>query len=165
MFVDLDPSTIRPMPGLIVVEIVEVLGGTTRGGLFVPGVVDDHMGKDTVLCRVLRMGGLPTRAHRKTESGGFEEVMLDRPWPPELRGISVGDVVVFPRDVPLAFVWEEKRYAIVMEHEGIAVIPAADFDQKNFQVVPWKPAPTGAEADKTLLAEMEDDLDLLDGLD
>lgn len=153
------------MPGHIVVEIVEVLGGTTRGGLFVPGVVDDHMGKDTVLCRVLRMGGLPTRIYRKTEAGGFEEVMLDRPWPAELRGISVGDVVLFPRDVPLVFVWEEKRHAIVMEHEAIAVIPAGEFDQKDFQVVPWKPAPTGAEADKGLFAEMEDDLDLLDGLD
>ena len=164
MLADLDPATVNPMPGHLVVQIVEVLGGTTRGGLFVPGVVDDHMGKDTVLCQVLRMGALPTRTYRKAEGGGFEEVLLDQPWPAELRGISVGDVVLFPRDVPLAFVWEEKRYAVVMEHEAIAAIPAAEFDQKNFQVIAWAPAATGAEVDKGLVAEMEDDLDLLDGV-
>lgn len=165
MMLDLDPSSLSPMPGHVVVQIVEVLGGTTRAGLFVPGVVDDHMGKDTVLCKVIQLGDLPNRIYRKTAAGGFEEVMLDRPWPAELRGISVGDVVVFPRDVPLVFVWEETRYAIVMEHEAIAVIPGSEFDQKDFQVIPWKPAPTGVEEDKALIAEMEDDLDLLDGLD
>ncbi len=165
MIANLDPDTVRPMPGHLVVEIVEVLGGTTRSGLFVPGVVDDHMGKDTCLCRVLRMGALPNRKYKKGPDGDVQEVLLPGPWPVELRGISVGDVVLFPRDMPCVFVWDERRFAIAMEHEAIAAIPAAEFDQRDFEVVPWKPGALGPEADTSLTREMEDDLDLLDGLD
>lgn len=162
MYLNLDPSRLRPMPGVMVVQIVEVLGGMTKGGIFVPGGTQDHMGKDTCLVRVLAMGGPPTIQYRRSKDGGMEEKRVGG-WPEGYRSISEGDVVVVPRDVPFVFVHDEKRYALVFEHEAIVSMPGDEFDQQGFEVVPWRPAPTEGAPEGDLDREFQNDRDLLEG--
>jgi co-chaperonin GroES (HSP10) len=136
---EIDPATVRPMAGKILVQIVEVLGGMTKGGVFVPPQTQDHMGKDTFYGKVLQMGSLPTTRLSKRDERGMAQYKACDPWPQDYRVINQGDVVVFPRDVPLAFTWEQDRYALVLEHEAILAIPGDQFDAQGFQVVPWRP--------------------------
>ena len=46
-----------------------------------------------------------------------------------------------PRDVPLVFVWDDQRFALVYEHEGIAAFSYEDFEKGGLEVVPWTPGP------------------------
>lgn len=139
MPMSLDPATVRPTPGKLLVQIVEILGGMTPGGIFVPGETQDHAGKDTFFGKVIRRGTAPTvRVDR--DPLGAASVTDSSPWPEEYRTrIAEGDVVVFPRDVPLAFFFGEDRFALVLEHEAILSIPAAEYREGGFEVVPWRP--------------------------
>lgn len=162
MVMNLDPVLLRPMPGIMVVQIVEVLGGMTKGGIFIPGNHQDHMGKDTCLVKVLAKGPAPVVQYRKGESGGMEEKVVGS-WPESYRTITVGDVVVMPRDMDLVFVFEERRYALVREHEAIVSMPGDEFDQQGFEVVPWRTnSVDGASPDEELSRDMANDRDLLE---
>jgi co-chaperonin GroES (HSP10) len=136
----LDPSTVVPTAGNVLVELVEVLGGMTMGGIFIPGTTQDHAGKDTFYGRVMKVGGPPQLRHighrsetRHNQSG--------KRWSKEYMDelFSEGDIVVFPRDVPLAFNWKDKRYCLCHIDEAIVAINADEFDAQGFEVVPWKP--------------------------
>lgn len=134
---EMDPAKLRPMAGVMVVEVVEVLGGYTKGGLFIPGTMMDHGGKDTALVQVLRLGDAPIqRVGFKDGEWGYHPC---EPWEAASRNISVGDIVLMPRDVPLVFVWGEKRYALVYEHEAILAMDPSVLAENGFEVVPWKP--------------------------
>lgn len=140
MAMEIDPSTVQLVAGRVLIHVVEVLGGMTRGGVFVPGSTQDHMGKDTVYGRVVRVGPAPTvRVSR--DDRGVASIHQDKsPWPQEYRVVHEGHVVLFPRDVELAFVHGEDRYAIVNEHEAILSFgPADQFDRQGLEVVPWRP--------------------------
>lgn len=140
---EIDPNRIRPMAGVMVVQIVEVLGGTTKAGLFIPGTMMDHVGKDTCLVRVLRKGPPPTKRY-SNKTDGTTTVRDCLPWDEEYcRQISVGDVVCMPRDVPMVIVWNELRYALVNEHEAILAMSQETFDEGGFEVVPWAPGEIG----------------------
>lgn len=136
-----DPVSVKPMPGKMVVEIVEVIGKTTKSGLWMGN--EDHAGKDTFYGKVLAMGPTPALASIRDEKtgGGLGRQFVDTgsQWPEGYRQISVGDIVVMPRDVPLVFTWEERRFGIVIETEAILRIPGDKFDPQEFEVVPWKP--------------------------
>jgi hypothetical protein len=141
-----DPDKIRPLPGKCLVKIVEVLGGKTKGGLHIPEAYAgaDNMGKDTFYGQIIKMGPPPTLEHFKSGPGPGWDVRdnrTGRQWPQEFMDslFGVGDIVVFPRDVPLVFVWEEQRYCLCLIHEGIIAISAADFEASGFEVVPWEP--------------------------
>jgi len=139
MALTMDPNRITPTAGRMVVKVVEVLGGYLKGGLFMPGVGQDHGGKDTVLVEVLRKGAPPVERYAIAEDGKTWFARPCEPWVREATDqISVGDVVRMPRDVPLVFVWEEQRYAIVNEHEAILAMSMEDFLSGGFEVVPWK---------------------------
>lgn len=146
------PDSVKPMPGNMVVEIVEILGGETKGGLFIPGHLMDHMGKDTFYGRIIRVGDPPRLEHYKTGRGwDVRHNSSGATWPKEMMDIfTEGDIVVLPRDVPLAFVHEETRYAIVHIHEAILHIKADSFDPQSFEFVPWKPNPV---EDQTVVHE------------
>lgn len=142
MILELDPNRVNPMPGLMVVEIIEVLGGMSKGGVFVPGTTMDHMGKDTCAAKVIRKGDPPRERFERGSNHGFEARPCE-PWPDAYRAALVGDVVVLPRDVDKAFVWEGKRYAIVREHEAIVAMSEEDYAKGGFSVVPWTPGEIG----------------------
>jgi co-chaperonin GroES (HSP10) len=116
-----DPETIRPLPGKIVVEIVEKQGGMSPGGLFIPALAEQrqHL-KDTAICRILKLGppGTDYFGYNK-QTREWELRHGSRPIPIRL---SVGDHVITPRDVPLVFVWDAKRYAIILQHEILAAV-------------------------------------------
>lgn len=162
MHMTIDPKIVHPTAGKMLVQIVEVLGGMTRGGIFLPGLHQDHAGKDTCLVRVLEKGGPPSVAYKRGSDGDVVEKVVGH-WPEEYRPISVGDVVVMPRDMPLVFVFEDRRYGIVMEHEAIVAMPGDEFDQQGFEVVPWKPADPSGSTDTSVDHEMQNDLDLAEG--
>ncbi len=136
---NMDPGTIHPTAGKLLVEIVEVLGGK-RGALYIPPATQDHMGKDTFYGRILEVGPAPAIQHdrsmetRSTKNGQIwsDDVMAQ---------FTVGDIMIFPRDVPLAFGWEELRYALVLMHEGLFRLDPTEFDPTEFEVVPWTPPP------------------------
>ena len=140
-----DPTKIKPMPGKLVVEITEILGGKTKGGVHLPINYQDHMGKDTFYGKVLRVGPPPALAHYKSGPGPGLDVRSNKHgnvWPDSMmEPFKVGNIILFPRDVPLSFVWKGKRYAICYIHEAIISIDKDDFDPKEFQVVPWIPDP------------------------
>lgn len=139
---ELDPNRIRPMTGVMVVQIVEVLGGTTKAGLFVPGSMMDHSGKDTCLVKVLRKGASPEKRY-SNKTDGTTTVRDCSSWPDDYRQICVGDVVCMPRDVPMVIVWEGLRYALVNEHEAILAMDQSTFEDGSLEVVPWKPGEIG----------------------
>lgn len=142
-FTYLDPSVVKPMPGKVVVEIVEILGGMTKGGVFVPGTLMDHMGKDTFYGKILSVGDAPRLSHYKSGPGPGWDVQPSasgKQWPAEIMDtFQVGDILVLPRDVPLTFTWESRRFGIVLLHEALLHIPGESFDPQAFEVVPWTP--------------------------
>lgn len=139
----IDPVTVKPTPGNAVVEVVEILGGTTESGLFIPGTTQDHMGKDTCYVKILSVGPAPRTAHyrpSKTSSLTVRPSKSGKPWPKEVMdAFQPGDILVLPRDVPLVFIWEERRFAVIHLHEAILHIPEASFDAQKFEFVPWSP--------------------------
>lgn len=139
-YVNLDPSRIKPAAGVMVVQIVEVLGGTTKGGLFLPGTMSDHSGKDTCLVRVMKKGDPPRQRFVTNQTDGRSTVKECKPWESRATdSIGVGDVACMPRDVPLVFVWDDCRYALVYEHEAICAMSMETFEEGGFEVIPWKP--------------------------
>lgn len=141
-FTYLDPSTVRCLPGKCLVEIVEVLGGKTRGGIVIPEAVAGKLNKDTFYGRLLQVGPAPRTAHYKSGRGPGWDVRPNTSgaeWPSEIMdNFQVGDIIVFPRDVELVFVWEQRRFGICHIHEAIMQIPADSFDPDEFEVVPWR---------------------------
>lgn len=139
----MNPHTIVPLAGKVLVEIVEVLGGKTKGGIHLPEAYQDHMGKDTFYGRVLKVGPPPDLAHYKSGPGPGWDVRKNTtgtPWPKEVMELfQEGSIIVFPRDVPMVFVWEEKRYALCLVHEAIISIDGDSFDPDEFRVMPWIP--------------------------
>lgn len=131
----LDPSRIiRLLPGVCLVRIDEVLGGTTKGGIFVPpDVADARGGKDTASGTVLQMGPPPDLAHVDGPGkAGYERPGRTRKnrtgagWDPLAFPVQVGDRVTFPRDLPLVFVHDEARYGFVYMDECIFATSAND---------------------------------------
>jgi len=145
----LDPSTLSPTPGKAIVEIVEILGGDTKGGLFIPGHIMDHMGKDTFYGKILKVGPPPALEHYKSGPGVGWDVQPNangKVWPQKVMDqFQPGDILVLPRDLPLVFVWDDKRYGIVLIHEALVMIKGDSFDPQAFEVVPWKPDEIGGE--------------------
>ena len=131
-----DPSTVHPLPGKVLVRIDEVLGGTTEGGIFIPPDVADGKGaKDTASGVVIRLGAPPPLRHvPRAETGpegwtrpGRTAINTSgRGWDPTVFPVHVGDRVYFPRDVPLVFVHDETRYALVLMDECILATGASD---------------------------------------
>lgn len=141
---EINPDTIAVTPGKLLVQIVEVLGGTRKSGLFVPGESQDHMGKDTFYGKILKIGDPPMLEHYcNAQYGAAYDVRENRTgktWCAKaMAQFSEGDILILPRDVPLAFVWEEVRYALVLMHEGLFSMDPATFDPTDFEVVPWQP--------------------------
>lgn len=137
----LDPSTVNPLPGILLVQIDEVLGGTTSGGIFITADMADAGGrKDTAHGIVLKKGPLPALRHvtlKEEGPGGFKRPGRTRnnttgqPWSPEAFPVNTGDRVYFPRDIPMVFAWNETRYGLVMMDECIFATPAgADAEVK-----------------------------------
>lgn len=145
----IDPQTVNPMPGNAVVEIVEILGGMTKGGVFIPGNAVDHMGKDTAHCKILRVGDAPALEHYKSGRGPGWDVRPNAngaKWPDEIMNLfQVHDILVMPRDMPMVFIWESRRFAVVHLHEAILHIRGDSFDPQAFEVVPWTPGSTEGE--------------------
>ena len=142
MNMNLDPTTVQPTPGKILVEIVEVLGGTTKSGLFRPPQADDHMGKDTFYGKILCVGPPPVLEHHRdpTARGGYHvrDAKSGKAWSEEVMAqFTEGDIMIFPRDVPLAFGFEDRRFALVLMHEAMFSVDPASFDPTDFEVVPW----------------------------
>jgi hypothetical protein len=106
----MDPSTVKPTEGKVLVEITEVLGGQ-RGHLWLPP--KDDAWKDTAMGRVVSIGPRPAAWHRQLGSG-YDLLPGREPWPAGYPPIEVGQVVVFPRDVPKAWAWEGRRYALIL---------------------------------------------------
>lgn len=148
---EMDPRTVRPARGKLLIELVQQLGGVTAGGIVLAGHFQDRHGRDTVYGRVLAMGEPPAVGWGRR--GRLPDVPDDtpdpghgcwrereRPWPDGFLTVSVGDVVLAPRDVPLAFAWRDPttgrsgRYALVIVHELIAVIEG---DPAGFVQIPW----------------------------
>jgi hypothetical protein len=138
----IDPSKVRCTPGKVLVQIVEVLGGTTASGLWKPP--QDHGGKDTFYGKILQVGPPPTLKHVKTDerSSGWDvaENSSGNKWPDQIMNeFKVGDIGVFPRDVPLVFVHDDKRYGICLIHEAILVLDAEQLKNDGFEFVAWQP--------------------------
>ena len=126
-----NPDNLKPARGHAIVEITEVLGGL-RAGVFVPA--EDHMRKDTAIVRVLKLGPPSRRRHAVRFSMQPPLVTpADHVWPDGYPGIEEGDQIAVPRDVPKAFGWEGKRYAIIDISEVLLKIP----DDLDVEVVPW----------------------------
>ena len=133
----LDPATVHPTPGHLVVQIVEQLGGTSQGGIFIPESVADRHTKDTAYGRVVRLGSPPCKRlafSRKPGDRACDWIPTPQPWPEDYEPLVEGDVVLFPRDVPRAFVHTSGRYAVLVRHELICVLEG---DTSDFEVVPW----------------------------
>lgn len=148
-----DPDTIRPGRGLLLVEIVEKLGGKTDGGIELVGAWQDRHDKDTCYSRVLKVGPKPDFIHGV--DGDLINVPTGTPdpgvpfwrdgkgvvWPTGFAEVSVGEVVLHPRDMPLTFLWpregssgsEYVRYGLVWLHECIAVLD--NFDKGSFRQI------------------------------
>lgn len=103
MPVAVDPNTIQPTAGHMLVEVVESLGGLKKGSrLYVPETASSHDYKDKAICRVIRVG--------------------PSPWEDREVPVKEGDMVILPRDIPLMVFWEERRYGLAIVREIIAVI-------------------------------------------
>lgn len=130
---EIDPAHLAPTAGKVIVEVLEQLGGLSAGGVWT--LPQKGMAKDTMYGRVLRLGDAPT--HRYLGMAPHVRESHSTPWPETARQISVGDIVVWPRDVPVAFVHREKRYAICLEHEAIMIAAVAaeaeTFDPRSFR--------------------------------
>lgn len=149
----IDPATVNPTAGNVLVKIVEVLGGQTKSGLHIPGGLLDHGGKDTFYGEILSVGPAPALEHyRPSERShlGVRPNSSGKTWSPEMMAeFEPGDILVLPRDVPLVFVWEEQRFGLVHLHEAILHIKGDSFDPQEFQFVPWTPPPKLEGADVT----------------
>ena len=140
---EMNPNTIRILPGKLIVEITEVLGGFRKSGVFVPGSTQDHMGKDTFYGKILKVGPPPSLEHyRDPVMGGGYDVRPSKhgaDWPKEVMDqFKVGDIIILPRDVPVSFTWEESRYALVLMSDGLLTMDPETFDPSDFEMVPWK---------------------------
>lgn len=173
VFTIVDPDILRPMPGKAIVRIIEILGGTSPGGIYTPGHLQAHMGKDTFYGELIKLGPPPRTEHYKSGPGPGWDVRENRSgvcWSAEvMANFKIGDVFVFPRDVELVFTWNEHRFCIVHIHEAILGIPRDQFDASGFEVVPWIPPklPEGGDPDENkseaeLLDELEEELFVLE---
>lgn len=114
----MNPESLSPMPGKILVEIVERMGGVSRGGIIIPKIVHNTMAKDTAIGKILKLGEPQTYrvAHERTSfCRGKNQRNLEGQW--GFKRPDIGSFVSFPRDVPKAWTWENKRYAIILEQE------------------------------------------------
>ena len=129
MITSMNPDTIRELgAGRVLARVIEKMGGVSRGGIFIPATVQDHGGKDTVMCEVVRVGPAPRRRLRSSIRAGYKYpdwIDADTPWPDDYAPLKEGDVVIAPRDVELAFGFEEERYVILVREELIAVVEDA----------------------------------------
>ena len=136
----LDPITVHPARGKILVQVVEKLEQVTPGGLIVPDMMEErqHL-RDTATGRILEIGPPPTPKHvflkeekrlAATPNGTGAE------WPKTYLDLKVGLFVVFPRDVPVAFTHEDEggitsRYAIVLQDELICSFDSDSYDGES----------------------------------
>jgi hypothetical protein len=100
----------------------------SKGGVFVPGTVEDRFERDSAFGRIVAMGDRPDYFHgkgrdfvRKEDVRYFEH--SGTPWPEDYPDVKVDDLVLFPRDVELVLLHEGKRFGIVNLHEIIATGP------------------------------------------
>jgi len=115
----MNPEKLTLMPGKILVEIVERMGGLSKGGIIIPEIVHNTMAKDTAIGKILKRGA-PQSYRTALDVTSFcrgDQRRLETEW-----GFSrpdIGSFVSFPRDVPKAWTWADKRYAIILEQEII----------------------------------------------
>lgn len=119
MIDSLDPNRVHPLPGKLLIRVDEVLGGTTPGGLFLPPDVADANGKkDTVWGTILRIGDpVRIRLHKGAPKQHPEDTHRDTDLAPTVLDLRPEDRVTIPRDVPLLFVHDDQRYALVYADE------------------------------------------------
>ena len=126
----IDPRTVRPTAGHLLVELTERMGGTTPTGLVVPVQADDRPGKDTAYGVLIAIGPQPFlkhKSHRTADGRGYMEAVPGPVrWPEGWPGFHAGDILVFPRDVPMAFMWGERRYALIEMSDVIFAVDEAD---------------------------------------
>jgi len=128
---EIDPLTIRCQPGFVLVLITEVLGGMKKG-LF--HLADDSFEKDTATGKVLQMGPRPSIRHvRDRGLPTANTTYHSDPWPESYPVLADGDVIVFPRDVPKAFSYQESRYALIKLDEILMSTGGHDVE-----VMPWR---------------------------
>lgn len=140
----LNPDRVTPLPGICLVQIDEVLGGLTEGGIFIPGDVAEAKGnKDTAHGIVLKLGPLPDLRHVTLAECGPEGFRrpgrTDRNhsgarWPGHAFPVQPGDRLYFPRDLPLVFVYEDRRYGFVNMDE--CLFYTQKDDTGHLQVMP-----------------------------
>lgn len=169
-FTVVNPEKLKPMAGKAVVRIIEILGGTTEGGIYVPGTLQDHAGKDTFYGEMIRLGPAPRLKHYKSGPGpGWDvrENSTGKVWPPEvMEQFKEGDIFVFPRDVEMVFTWDNQRFCIVHIHEAIIGLARDEFNAQGFEMVAWKPPgmpgeggdPDANKSAAELLDELEEGL-------
>jgi co-chaperonin GroES (HSP10) len=118
----IDPDTVRPLAGKLLVHITAQLGGVTKGGIFIPPAVADTGEKDTATGIVLKIGPMPDLRHDMS-SARLRAIPNEMGvvWSPECFPVQEGDLVIFPRDVPLVWVFKDERYGLVLMHEIILV--------------------------------------------
>ncbi len=134
MPIHMNPDRLRPAAGQMIVELIELLGGTTSGGIFIPGTTQDHSGKDTVIARILKVGPPPATRFTKKEEGWVQN-RSGAVWPDGFATVNERDTVLLPRDVPLVVTWEDRRYAIAVRSDVIAVLEGYE-GLSNFEVIP-----------------------------
>lgn len=148
MLLRMNPQAIRPTRGMVIVEILEQLGGQTASGIHLHAGYEDKHDKDTCYSRVVKIGPLPDFHYGRSGQLAVKvEGSLDpgtvawrdggKTWTENHTGVKPGDVVLHPRDVPKVFVWSEesdehdKAYALVYLHELLAVLD--DFEPGMFR--------------------------------
>jgi len=133
-------ETVHCMEGRLLVEIIEVLGGTTKGGVFIPGTLVDHGGKDTAYGRILQVGPTPRTKH-ESRRGRYTQLFVPNKsgarWCDEIMAhFRPGNVVFFPRDVPKVFQWKDRRYAIILMEECLLSIAEDEFNPTEIEILP-----------------------------
>lgn len=141
------PDTVQPTAGHYVGEVVQRLGGKTRGGIYVLGN-DNNTRMDTCVVRVLRMGLLPALATLGASNlgatGGVAGVGAGfvkdarRAWPPEFLPVKEGSCFWTSRDFPKVWIHRDaqgvdRKYVLGRYIDALAVIE--DWDPTLFEQV------------------------------
>lgn len=126
--------------GKLLIEITEVLGGTTKGGVFIPGTLMDHGGKDTAYGRIVKVGP-PPRIKHESRHGRYTKLFVPNKggatWCDSIMGnFRPGNVVFFARDVPKVFQDQGRRYAIVLMEDCLLSVDEDEFDSTKIEILP-----------------------------
>jgi len=135
----IEPSTLRPAKGKILVKVVEKLAQVTPAGLIIPDLMEENQHlRDTATGKIVAIGPPPTLKHvflRDENRLAVAPNSNGAEWPLEYLGLELGQYVVFPRDVLVGFTHEGEenagRYAIVLQDELICSFESDDYDGES----------------------------------